>query len=310
MAYAHRPVLLAEVSQHIPCNERTIVVDCTLGGAGHSEAILARIASSGGLLVGIDADIAAIDAARSTTARFSQQILFYNENFRHLDRILADAGLVAVDAVLFDLGVSSPQLDEAERGFSYKHDAPLDMRMAGQGKTAADLVNQATEAQLAQWLWRYGEERFASRVAAAIVAERPIQTTGELARIVKDAIPAATRRSGGHPARRTFQALRIVVNDELSALEEGLDAAVKWLKPGGVLLAISYHSLEDRLVKTVMREAAQGCVCPPDMAVCVCGNQPILELVTRRPIRPTPEEVSENPRARSAKLRIARKVST
>ena len=161
---------------------------------------------------------------------------------------------------------------------------------------------------LAQWIWRYGEERFASRIAAAIVAARPIDTTGQLAEIVKEAIPAATRRTGGHPARKTFQALRIAVNDELGALEEGLDAAIRWLAPGGKLLVISYHSLEDRLVKTVMREGARGCICPPEVAVCVCGHEPLLEVVTRRPIVPTPREVEENPRSRSAKLRVARKV--
>ena len=310
MAYAHQPVLLAEVSQHIPTTERAIVVDCTLGGAGHSEAILERIAPSDGLLVGIDADIAAIEAAGATTARFSQQTLFINENFRNLDRILTDLELPAVDAVLFDLGVSSTQLDEASRGFSYRHDAPLDMRMGREGASAADLVNQASQADLARWIRRYGEERFAARIAAAIVADRPILTTGRLAEVVKEAIPAATRRTGGHPARRTFQALRMVVNDELAALEEGLAAAISWLAPEGRLIVISYHSLEDRLVKTVIKEAARGCTCPSDLAVCVCGNRPLVEILTKRPVVPTPEEISENPRARSAKMRVAKKVKS
>lgn len=307
MEYAHRPVLLAEVSQHIPSTERAIVVDCTLGGAGHAEAILERIAPDG-LLVGIDADVAAIDAARATAARFGQQILFINENFRYLDRILKDLSLTAVDMVLFDLGVSSPQLDEAERGFSYRLDAPLDMRMRRHGTSAAQVVNESSEAELASWIRRYGEERFATRIAARIVAARPITTTGQLAEVVKAAIPAATRRTGGHPAKKTFQAIRIATNDELGALEEGLDAAIGRLAPGGRLLVISYHSLEDRLTKTVMREATRGCVCPPDLAVCVCGNEPLLRILTKRPIVPSPREIEENPRARSAKLRVAEKV--
>jgi 16S rRNA (cytosine1402-N4)-methyltransferase len=307
MTYAHRPVLLAEVSQHIPSTGRAIVVDCTLGGAGHTQAILELLAADS-TLVAIDADITAIEVGSTVAARFRQQTLLVHDNFRNLDRILTGLELPAVDAVLFDLGVSSPQLDEAERGFSYRQDAPLDMRMGREGRSAQDLVNDATQAQLAGWIWRYGEERFASRIAAAIVAARPIRTTGELAQVVKDAIPAATRRTGPHPARRTFQAIRIATNDELGALEEALGAAIRWLAPSGKLIVISYHSLEDRLVKTVMSEAARGCTCPPDLPVCVCGKTPLLEIVTKRPVVPSEREIEDNPRARSAKLRVAKKV--
>lgn len=308
MTYAHRPVLLAEVSQHIPSTGRAIVVDCTLGGAGHTQAILGLLAADS-TLVAIDADVTAIEVASTVVARFRQQSFLVHDNFRNLDRILSGLELPAVDAVLFDLGVSSPQLDEAERGFSYRQDAPLDMRMGREGRSARDLVNDAGQAQLSEWIWRYGEERFASRIAAAIVAARPIATTGELAEVVKEAIPAATRRTGPHPARRTFQALRIAVNDELGALEEALGAAIRWLAPEGKLIVISYHSLEDRLVKTVMSEAARGCTCPPDLPVCVCGKTPLLEIVTKRPVLPSEEEIEDNPRARSAKMRVARKVT-
>lgn len=307
MTYAHRPVLLAEVSQHIPSTGRAIVVDCTLGGAGHTQAILELLAADS-TLVAIDADVTAIEVASTVVARFRQQSFLVHDNFRNLDRILSGLELPAVDAVLFDLGVSSPQLDEAERGFSYRQDAPLDMRMGREGRSARDLVNDAGQAQLSEWIWRYGEERFASRIAAAIVAARPIRTTGELAQVVKDAIPAATRRTGPHPARRTFQALRIAVNDELGALEEALGAAIRWLAPEGKLIVISYHSLEDRLVKTIMSEAARGCTCPPDLPVCVCGKTPLLEIVTKRPVLPSEEEIEDNPRARSAKMRVAKKV--
>ena len=307
MTYAHRPVLLAEVSQHIPSTGRAIVVDCTLGGAGHTQAILELLAADS-TLVAIDADIEAIEVGSTVAARFRQQTFLVHDNFRNLDRILTGLELPAVDAVLFDLGVSSPQLDEAERGFSYRQDAPLDMRMGREGRSAQDLVNDATQAQLAEWIWRYGEERFASRIAAAIVAARPIRTTGELAQVVKDAIPAATRRTGPHPARRTFQALRIATNDELGALEEALGAAIRWLAPEGKLIVISYHSLEDRLVKTVMSEAARGCTCPPDLPVCVCGKTPLMEILTKRPVVPSEREIEDNPRARSAKLRVAKKV--
>jgi 16S rRNA (cytosine1402-N4)-methyltransferase len=307
MEYAHRPVLLAEVSQHIPSNDRTIVIDCTLGGAGHAQAILELIAPDG-FLIGIDTDVDAIAAAKATTASFRQQTLFIRGNFRDLDRLLAEHSLPAANAILFDLGVSSYQLDEAARGFSYQHEAPLDMRMSGEGPTAADLVNGATQAELETIIRRYGEERFAKRIAAAIVGARPIETTTGLAELVKEAIPAATRRTGPHPARRTFQALRIATNDELAALQEGLQAAIDWLAPGGRLMVISYHSLEDRIVKTVMREGEEGCTCPPGMAVCVCGRKPRLKVLTKRPIVPSASEIEENPRARSARLRIAEKV--
>ena len=220
---------------------------------------------------------------------------------------------MAVDGFLFDLGVSSPQLDRADRGFSYHAEAPLDMRMdpASGGLSAADVVDTYDEADLARILRDYGEERWASRIASFIVAARdrhPIATTGELVEIVKAAVPAAARREGPHPARRTFQALRIEVNDELGVLERGLRSAVAWLNPGGRLVVISYHSLEDRIVKRVFTELSQDCTCPPDLPVCVCGRVPVLSVITKKPIVPTAEEIERNPRARSARLRVAQRL--
>jgi 16S rRNA (cytosine1402-N4)-methyltransferase len=240
-------------------------------------------------------------------------VILLKGNFGDLDRLLADAGLAHVDAFLFDLGVSSPQLDLPDRGFSYQEDAPLDMRMdpnAG-GMTAADVVNTYAEADLARIIRDYGEERWASRIAAFITAaraHRDLATTGELVELIKNAVPAAARRGGPHPARRTFQALRIEVNRELDVLERGLEAAIRWLSPGGRIVVISYHSLEDRIVKRVFANATGACTCPPDLPVCTCERTPVLRIVTRRAVTPTAEEIEANPRARSAKLRAAEKV--
>ena len=278
-----------------------------MGGAGHSGAILEIAPET--VLIGIDQDDAALDAARDAL-RLGQQVALYKGNFSDLDRILTEAGIVGADGFLFDLGVSSPQLDRAERGFSFHADAPLDMRMdpVTGGMTAADVVNTYDEADLTRILREYGEERWASRIAAFITAargRRPITTTGQLVSLVKDAVPAAARRSGGHPARRTFQALRIEVNDELGVLERGLRAAVRWLNPEGRIAVISYHSLEDRIVKRVFAELSAGCTCPPDLPVCVCGAKPVLRVLTRRPVVPTAGEIEGNPRARSARMRVA-----
>ena len=312
MEYRHTPVLLAEVTQHLSPQPGSIIVDCTLGGAGHAKRFAQLIAPTG-ILVGIDQDDAALTAAAATLPLGQQSIVLLRGNFGDLDSLLAEAHIAYVDGFLFDLGVSSPQLDVAERGFSYREDAPLDMRMdpEHQALTAADVVATYSEADLARIIREYGEERWASRIAAFIVeqrAHRTIATTGDLVEAIKAAIPAAARRQGGHPAKRTFQALRIEVNGELDVLERALEAAIRWLVPKGRIAVISYHSLEDRIVKRVFALGARGCTCPPDLPVCTCGREPVLRIVTRRPVVPTAKEVEANPRARSAKLRVAEKL--
>lgn len=303
--------MLAEVTQYLSPHSGSIVVDCTLGGAGHAATIATAIAPDG-LLIGIDQDDAAL-AAAAVTLRLGQQTTLLKGNFGDLDDLLAQARVPYVDGFLFDLGVSSPQLDFGERGFSYQVDAPLDMRMdpnAG-GITAADVVQSYQESDLARVIRDYGEERWASRIAAFIVAaraRRPVTTTSQLVDVIKAAVPAAARKDGPHPARRTFQALRIEVNHELDALSRGLDAAVRWLAPGGRIVVISYHSLEDRIVKQTFARLAQGCTCPPELPVCACGAEPVLRVLTRRAIVPSAAEVESNPRSRSAKLRAAEKL--
>jgi 16S rRNA (cytosine1402-N4)-methyltransferase len=311
MEYRHTPVLLAEVLKHLSPHPGSIIVDCTLGGAGHADRIAALIAPTG-TLVGIDQDDAALIAA-ADTLRLGQQTLLLKGNFGDLDRLLAEANVPYADGFLFDLGVSSPQLDVVERGFSYHGDAPLDMRMdpAAGGITAADVVGSYQESDLARVIREYGEERWATRIAEFIVAaraRRPVTSTSKLVAIIKAAVPAAARRGGPHPARRTFQALRIEVNRELDVLEVALRAAVRWLVPGGRVVVISYHSLEDKVVKRMFAELSAGCTCPPDLPVCACGAQPVLRVLTRRAVVPPPEEVERNPRSRSAKLRAAEKL--
>jgi 16S rRNA (cytosine1402-N4)-methyltransferase len=311
MEYRHIPVLLAEVTQHLSLHPGSIAVDCTLGGAGHAERIQDSIGPTG-ILVGLDQDDAALEAAR-TTLRLGRQTILVKGNFADLDEMLLQARVPYVDAFLFDLGVSSPQLDVPERGFTYQVDSPLDMRMdpARQTPTAADIVATYSEEELTRVLREFGEERWASRIAAFIVAARgphPITTSGQLVDIVKAAIPASARQGGPHPARRTFQALRIEVNHELMALEAGIRSAVKWLRPQGRIAVISYHSLEDRIVKEAFIELSLGCTCPPDLPVCTCDHVPVLRVVTKRPITATDDEVERNPRARSAKLRVAERM--
>lgn len=290
--------------------------DCTLGGAGHS-VHLANAVAPDGILVGIDQDQMALEAAgkRLQVDAPLAKTRLLRGNFGELDDLLVDAQVPGVDGFLFDLGVSSPQLDLPERGFSYHEDAPLDMRMdpGKHTQTAAEIVNHYTEADLARILRSYGDERHARRIAHAIVRERqdaPIQTTVRLANVVRDAIPAKDRRRGGHPARRSFQAIRIEVNKEMDVLERGLRAAVRWLNPGGRLCVIAYHSLEDKVVSHVLHDLSKGCTCPPDLPMCVCGNVPILKVKNRKPIVASEEEVRSNPRARSALMRVAVRLDT
>lgn len=288
-----------------------VYVDCTLGGGGHSRRIADRLGREG-LLIGIDQDPHALDAAQKNLAGAVCQIRLVRSNFRRLAEILDELQIDEVDGFLFDLGVSSPQLDDQERGFSYHLDAPLDMRMdPDRDFTAYDLVNTWPEKEIARILRQYGEERFARRIAGHIVDRRkrtPIRTTRELAEIIKEAIPAPARRSGPHPARRSFQAIRIAVNDELGAFSSALDQAIKRLRSGGRICVISFHSLEDRICKRTFQKGERGCICPSDFPVCVCNQRPILRSVTKKPILPSPREVEQNPRARSAKLRIAEKI--
>ncbi len=315
MEYRHTPVLLAEVTQQLTLHDGSIFVDCTLGGAGHSKRV-AQLVAPTGIVVGIDRDDAALSAA-ADTLRLGQQelpaIVLVKGNFGDLDEALLEARIPYADAFLFDLGVSSPQLDQVSRGFTYQEDAPLDMRMdpSSSQPTAADIVDAYSEAELARIIREYGEERWASRIAAFIVAARGrhrLETTGQLVAVIRAAIPASARKAGGHPARRTFQALRIEVNRELEALDRGLRSAIRWLAPGGRVAVISYHSLEDGIVRQVFTEFSRGCVCPPDLPVCRCGKTPVLRIVNKRPIVSSDEEVERNPRARSARLRVAQRL--
>jgi 16S rRNA (cytosine1402-N4)-methyltransferase len=306
---AHDPVLAEEVAQALlpPLEHGGVLVDATLGRAGHALRLLE--ASSSFKLVGIDRDPDALEAAGTYLAPHSGRVRLVRDDFKNLASVLERLGVAEVAGVLFDLGVSSPQLDEAHRGFSYRARGPLDMRMdPTTGPTAYDVVNHYSSRDLAEVIRRYGEERFARRITAAIERARPIEDTVTLAEVVKQAIPAATRRRGGHPAKRTFQALRIEVNKELDALETVLPDAVQVLRPGGRLAVLGYHSGEDRIVKRFFAAGAQGCTCPPDFPVCVCGARASLRLVTRKPVRPGAGELGRNPRAGSARLRVAEKL--
>ncbi len=282
-------------------------MDCTLGGGGHAAGLLQHSGPDGKVL-GIDQDPTALEFVRDRLAEFAERLVLVQGNFRKVQEIAQAYDFVNVDGVVFDLGVSSPQFDKAQRGFSYRLAGPLDMRMDPQQPlSAADLVNTASEQELTRIFFEYGEERFAKSIARAIVrsrAEHPIEGTMELADIVKFSIPAASRRSGPHPARRVFQALRIAVNDELGALRAGLVGAFGLLRPGGRLAVISFHSLEDRIVKQTMGQWAKGCTCPPEFPVCVCGKKPVGVMVTHKPVQPSGAELEQNFRSRSAKLRV------
>lgn len=307
MEFHHVSVLLEECIEGLSIRPGGVYVDGTLGGGGHSLEILRRLDATGSL-IGIDRDDAAIRAAGERLGGFGDRVHIVRGNYSEMPAIVNGLGYEEVDGILLDLGVSSHQLDEAERGFSYMQDAPLDMRMdRRESRTAADLVNEADEAELTRILRDYGEERFARNIAKHIVKERgrkKIETTGELASIIKASIPMKFQVSGGHPAKRTFQALRIELNGELSALSDSLEGMIDLLSVGGRLAVITFHSLEDRIVKNVFRKCENPCVCPPEFPVCMCGKVSKGRVVTRKAILPSPEEIAANTRAKSAKLRI------
>ena len=308
--FTHRPVLLGECIEALNIRPEGIYLDGTLGRAGHSREIAKRLTS--GRLICVDRDDAALEAAQERLAPWMDKVTLVHSNFDRVDEILDQLGIPGADGMLFDLGVSSPQLDDGARGFSYMADAPLDMRMdRDEGLTAADVVNTWSQEELKRILFQYGEERYAPQIAAAIVRrreERPIATTLELVEIIKGAMPARALKEKQHPAKRSFQAIRIAVNDELGSVERMIDRAVPRLNKGGRLAVITFHSLEDRIVKTGLAGFARGCTCPPDFPVCVCGKTPDVKLVNKKPILPSQQELEENPRSRSAKLRVAEKL--
>lgn len=307
MTFEHKPVLLEETVNSLKIRPDGIYVDGTLGGGGHGAEVLSRL--QGGRLIGLDQDGDAIQAARERLSPFGERAVLVKSNYENFEQVLDLLGIERVDGIYLDLGVSSYQLDTAERGFTYKEaDAPLDMRMDQTGqRTAADLVNTCGEEELCRILWDYGEERFARNIARNLVRERekkPIETAGELVRIIRESIPKRMQAAGGHPAKRTFQALRIEVNQELAVLERSLDAMIRRLKPGGRLSVITFHSLEDRIVKNRFRENERPCHCPKQFPVCVCGKVSMGRVVTPKPILPSKEETDCNKRAKSAKLRV------
>ena len=310
MEYLHKPVLLDECIEALNIRPDGVYVDGTLGRAGHSREIAQRLTT--GRLICIDRDTAAIDAAKERLAPWMDRVTLIHSNFSELGDVLRDAGVTGVDGMLFDLGVSSPQLDDASRGFSYMQDAPLDMRMDLTAPLSAyEVVNTWSEERLNRILWDYGEERYARRITAAILAARekaPIRSTMELVEIIKGAMPAAALREKQHPAKRSFQAIRIEVNGELDVIEPAIRDAVSMLRKGGRIAIITFHSLEDRIVKQTFADLAKGCTCPKDFPICVCGNRPQVKVVTKKPILPGAEELEENPRSRSAKLRVAQKL--
>ena len=308
--FYHVSVLLDECIQALNIKPDGIYVDGTLGGAGHSSQIAARLTT--GRLIGIDRDPKALKAAGERLAPYADRVTLVHSNFSQLDEVLENLGIEGVDGILLDLGVSSPQLDEAERGFSYMADAPLDMRMNSEDSlTAHEVVNTWPREELRRILYEYGEERYAPQIAAAIErrrAEKPIETTLELVDVIRSAMPPAALREKQHPAKRSFQAIRIAVNDELGAVGRVLEVAVPKLNKKGRLAIITFHSLEDRLVKNGMAANAKGCTCPPNFPVCICGNKPKVKLISKKPIVSGAEELERNPRARSAKLRVCEKL--
>ncbi len=309
--FSHRSVLLEPCMEALAIRPDGIYVDGTAGGGGHSYEIAKRL-SGAGRLIALDQDEAAIRAASTRLSPFGERVTVVRSNFCDVGHVLNSLGIERIHGILLDLGVSSFQLDTPDRGFSYMADAPLDMRMDRRGgKTAYDIVNTYSEADLRRILYDYGEERFAPRIAARIVearAEKTIETTGELSALIRGAIPAAAREGGHHPAKRSFQAIRIEVNAELDVIRPALEAAMARLAPGGRMAVITFHSLEDRIVKETFAAMASGCTCPRGLPVCVCGKKPSVKLISRKPILPSEEEFAENPRSRSAKLRVAEKL--
>ena len=307
--FHHVSVLLDECIEALNIQPDGIYVDGTLGGAGHSFHIAEKLTT--GRLIGIDRDPIALEAAGKRLEPFKDRVTLVHSNFCQMAKVLDDLGIAGVDGILLDLGVSSPQLDDGARGFSYRADAPLDMRMdSGDALTADTVVNTWSYEELKRILYDYGEERYAPAIAAAIVRRRetaPIRTTLELVDVIRSAMPPAALREKQHPAKRTFQAIRIAVNDELGSVSRAMEAAIPRLNPGGRLAVITFHSLEDRIVKSAMANAAKGCVCPPEFPVCVCGRTPQVTVLTRKPIVSGEEELARNPRARSAKLRVCEK---
>ena len=311
MEFKHVSVLLNECMEGLNIKENGIYVDGTLGGAGHSSQILKRLSKENGMLIGIDQDTDALEAAKNRLKEYSN-VKYVHSNFSNIDDILENLSIPKVDGILLDLGVSSYQLDEADRGFSYMNDAPLDMRMNKNNEFSAyNVVNDYTEDELFMVIKNYGDEKFAKRIANFIINKRkdgPIETTLDIVEVIKAAIPAKARREGPHPAKRTFQAIRIEVNNELGILESTIENGVKRLNTGGRMAIITFHSLEDRIVKLKLRELANPCNCPKEFPICVCCKKPVVKLISRKAIEPTAEEVSENPRSRSAKLRVVEKI--
>lgn len=308
--FHHVSVLLQECLEGLNIRPEGIYVDGTLGGAGHSSRIAQRLTT--GRLIGIDRDPVALAAAGERLKPWKDRVTLVHSNFCEIKQVLSDLQIPGVDGILLDLGVSSPQLDDGQRGFSYMADAPLDMRMNGEDAlTAREVVNTWPQEELKRILYTYGEERYAPQIAAAICRRReeaPIETTLELVDIIRSAMPAAALREKQHPAKRSFQAIRIAVNDELGSVEKVMADAIPLLNPGGRLAVITFHSLEDRIVKNAMTEAAKGCTCPPNFPVCICGKKPQVKLISRKPIVSGAAELAENPRARSAKLRVCEKL--
>lgn len=312
MGFEHKSVLLWETIEGLKIKPDGVYVDGTLGGGGHSAEIVARL-HGGGRLIGIDQDEAAIEAAGRKLSGFGEKVLVVRDNYRNTKTVLARLGISGIDGMMLDLGVSSYQLDTKERGFSYRYDTPLDMRMdMRQNFSARDIINGYSEMELYRVIRDYGEDKFAKNIAKHIVKARekkPIDTTGELNEIIRAAIPAKMRVEGGHPSKRTFQAIRIECNRELEVLKESIEELIELLKPGGRLCIITFHSLEDRIVKTAFKTAQNPCICPPGFPVCVCGRKSKGKVVTGKPILPGEEELKENTRSKSAKLRIFEKVS-
>ncbi len=309
-AFHHVSVLLEECLEGLAIKPDGIYIDGTLGGAGHSSRIVSRLTT--GKLIGIDRDPVALQAAEERLKPYKDRVTLVHSNFSEMAQVVKNLGLSGVDGILLDLGVSSPQLDDGERGFSYMADAPLDMRMDSQDALSAyTVVNSWSQEELKRILFDYGEERYAPRIATAICRRReeaPIRTTLELVDIIRSAMPAQALREKQHPAKRSFQAIRIAVNDELGSVEKAMQKAIPLLNPGGRLAVITFHSLEDRIVKNAMTEASKGCTCPPSFPVCICGKKPLVKLISRKPIVASDEELEANPRSRSAKLRVCEKL--